>query len=517
MQADRAAPTAQNIGFWVLAATILGSSMAFIDGTVVNVALPALQEALGANSTQVQWVVQAYALFLSALILVGGSMGDHLGRRKMFLWGVVIYAVASIGCGLAPNITLLIIAQACKGIGGALLVPGSLAIISTTFSESERGQAIGTWAGATAITTALGPVLGGWLVENISWRAVFFINIPIATVVLALTLWHVPESRDEEVEGQSLDWWGALLATAGVGGIIFGLTEASRQSLWQPQALGPLVGGISAFGLFLWLEFRLKSPMMPLGIFKSSNFSGANFLTLLLYGALGGALYFLPFNLIQVQGYSATAAGAALLPFIIIMSLLSRWSGGLVERFGSKRPLIFGPIITAVGFAMFALPGIGGSYWTTFFPAVVILGLGMAFTVAPLTTTVMNSVASHQAGVASGVNNAVSRVAGLLGIAILGIFMAYTFNSSLDAQLAGLTLAPETAQVVDDQRLNLAGARIPAEVGVETQAMLQQAFKEAYVTGFQLVMLVAAGLALASSACAWLTIQGRPVEAVAST
>lgn len=499
------------VGRWVLAATILGSSMAFIDGTVINVALPVLQESLDASGVQVQWVVQSYALLLSALILVGGSLGDRLGRKRVFLIGVALFAAASIWCGLAPNISQLIIAQAVKGVGGALLVPGSLAIISASFDESQRGRAIGTWSSFTAITTALGPVLGGWLVEHVSWRAVFFINIPLALAVIALAIWRVPESRDDQVSGGSLDWPGALLATLGMGGIIYGLTESSRLGVGQPQVFGPTILGVILLLLFVWWETRAAAPMMPLEIFNSRTFSGANILTLLLYSALSGVLFFFPFNLIQVQGYSATAAGAAFLPFILIVFLLSRWSGGLVERFGAKWPLMIGPIIVAAGFALFAVPGIGGRYWTTFFPAVVVLGFGMALSVAPLTTAVMNSVKTHQAGVASGINNAASRVAGLLGIAVLGILMTYSFNKALDGHLAPLDLSPQVQQLVAEQRSNMAGARIPPEVDRDTRAALDQAIKESYLAGFRGVMLAAAGLALLSVASTWLMIEGKKV------
>jgi EmrB/QacA subfamily drug resistance transporter len=501
------APCSPAVGRWVLAATILGSSMAFIDGTIVNVALPILQADLDATSTQTQWVVQSYALFLAALILVGGSLGDRLGRKRVFISGVAVYAAASIWCGLAPDIQQLIIAQAVKGVGGALLVPGSLAIISATFSEAGRGRAIGTWSGFTAITTALGPVLGGWLAETISWRAVFFINLPLAIIVLVLTLWRVPESRDDQAAETPLDWRGAVLVTLGMGSMIYGLTGAARVGLSHPQVLVPVILGALLLLVFIWLEARLAGPMMPLNLFRSRTFSGANLLTLLLYSALGGALYFFPFNLIQVQGYSPTAAGSALLPFTLVMFLLSRWSGGLVERYGARRPLILGSVVVALGFALFAVPGTGGSYWTSFFPAVLGVGLGMALVVAPLTTTVMNSVATHQAGVASGINNAVSRVAGLLGVAVLSILIFSIFDQALTARLGRLDLPAEIQQAMNEQRANLAAARIPPEAGPDLQATLEQAVKEAYVAGFRGVMLAAAGLALASAIIAWAMIE----------
>jgi EmrB/QacA subfamily drug resistance transporter len=503
-----AAPCAKANRRWILAATILGSSMVFIDGTVVNVALPALQTNLHATAVDVQWVVEAYALFLAALLLLGGSLGDHFGRKRIYGIGVVLFALASIWCGLSPNITHLIIARAVQGIGGALLVPGGLAIISASFPEAERGQAIGTWSGSTAITTAMGPIIGGWLIENVSWRAVFFLNIPLALIVLALVFWFVPESRDEEEKGK-LDLKGAALATISLGAIVYGLIESARLSFKSPVVLIALTGGLIVAAVFVFVEARVKSPMMPLTLFRSANFTGANLLTLFLYAALAGTLFFLPLNLIQVQSYTATAAGAATLPFILIMFLLSRWSGGLVKRYGSRLPLIIGPLIAASGFALFMLPGVGGSYWTTIFPAVVVLGLGMAVSVAPLTTTVMNSVSENRAGIASGVNNAVSRTAGLLSIAILGLIMFHAFNSCLDQRLNAISIPSNVRQALDTQRTRLAAMEIPAEANEQIRRGIKQAVNECFVSGFRRVMLIGAILALVSSLMAWLIIRAR--------
>src|ERR1700686_2721054 len=454
-------PGTKSAGTWVLVATILGSSMAFIDSTVVNVALPVLQTELKATVADVQWVVEAYALFLAALILVGGSLGDHFGRRRIYATGIALFALASVACGFAPNITFLIIARAVQGVGGALLVPGSLAIIGAYFESEKRGRAIGTWSGFTSITSALGPVLGGWLVQYASWRWVFFINIPMAVIVLIILFWRVPESESEEDQRRGLDWWGATLATLGLGGLVYGLTEANNVGFRNPLVLIALAVGIVALIVFVIVEARIDSPMLPLSLFRSPTFSGANLLTLLLYAALGGALFFLPFNLIRVQGYSPTAAGAANLPFILIMFFLSRWSGGLVARFGAKLPLIIGPIIAAIGFVLFALPDIGGSYWTTFFPAVVVLGIGMAVAVAPLTTAVMGSVDAHRTGIASGINNAVARTAGLMAVAVLGIVALFTFSSSLDSNLASLLIPSQVRNMLIAQQNKLVGIDIP--------------------------------------------------------
>ena len=482
-------------GPWVLAATILGSSMAFIDGTVVNVALPVLQTALKATVGDVQWVVEAYALFLAALILVGGSLGDSFGRRRIFATGIGLFTAASIVCGLAPNVTVLIIARAVQGIGGALLVPGSLAIISASFYSQQRGRAIGTWSGFTAITSVIGPVLGGGLVQYASWRWVFFINVPLAAIVLVILFWRVPESRDTE-DSPHLDWWGALLATLGLGGIVYGLIESGHLGLGSAQVLSALVLGVVALSVFLVVEARSSAPMLPLRLFRSRTFSGANLLTLFLYAALGGTLFFVPFNLIAVQGYPPSAAGAAMLPTILILFLLSRWSGGLINRYGAKLPLIIGPVIAATGFALFARPDIGGSYWTTFFPASVVLGIGMAISVAPLTTAVMGAVDTHRAGIASGINNAVSRTAGLLAIAVLGIIVLAVFNSSLDSHLSQ---QPQLLHLIDAQRFKLVGIAIPANVTGQQYTLLKQAINESFISGFRAAMLTGAGLALASA------------------
>jgi EmrB/QacA subfamily drug resistance transporter len=507
ISAQPAGPVSSSKGAWILAATIVGSSMAFIDGTVVNVALPIIQARLRATSAQVQWVVEAYSLFLAALLLLGGVLGDRWGRRRMFTAGVTLFAIASVACGLAPNITLLTIFRAVQGIGGALLTPASLAIISASFDSEHRGKAIGTWSGFTAITAALGPVLGGWLVQYVSWRSVFFINVPMALIVLWIAARHLPESHGEASE-RSIDWWGALLVTGGLGGITYGLLSWSASGAHRSLVVAALVAGITLLGAFLVVESRVRLPLVPLSLFRSRNFSGANLLTLLLYGGLGGALYFVPFNLIQVQHYSPSAAGLSLLPFILIMFVLSRWSGGLVARYGAKAPLVLGPLVAATGFALFARPGVGGSYWTTFFPAVIVLGLGMAVAVAPLTTTVMSAVGGEHSGLASGVNNAVSRTAGLLAIALMGILMLAAFSTALDSRLVSIQLAEDVVRQLDAGSGNLANLAIPAGLDETSQAAVQQAITGSFVSGFRVVMIVAAILALASAVSAGVLISG---------
>jgi EmrB/QacA subfamily drug resistance transporter len=489
---------------WILAATILASSMAFIDSTAINIALPSLQASFNATLVDVQWVVESYGLFLGALILVGGSLGDLFGRRLIFMLGVSIFTVASVVCGIASTVSVLIAARSVQGVGAALLVPGSLAIISTYFDEKSRGQAIGTWSGFTAITMAVGPVLGGWLVEHASWRWVFFINVPLAAAVIAISVWRIPETSS--TTSRRVDWLGALLATLGLGGIIFGFIESTALGWGNPLVFGSLIAGLVCLIGFSVVEVHTPFPMVPFVLFRNSSFSGANLLTLFLYAAIGIFFFLFPMNLIQVQRYSSTSAGTAILPMILLMFLLSRWSGGLVRRYGARRPLMIGPLVVALGFVLFAVPAIAHDYWVEFFPAVIILGFGMAVTVAPLTTSVMNSVEQERVGTASGINNAIARVAGILTIAILGIVMVYAFRLSLDRTLAHLSLPSWAVQELRTHETMLAGLQAPANLDANTKAVIDNSVRQAFIFGFRIVVLICAGLSLASAAVAWLML-----------
>jgi len=499
-------PCRPQSGPWILAAAILGTSMAFIDSTVVNVALPALESSFKAGVIDVQWVVESYGLFLGALILVGGAAGDRFGRRKVFLTGIALFALASAACGMAQSIHQLIAARALQGIGAALLTPGSLAIISASFPEAERGRAIGTWSGFSAITTALGPVLGGWLIQHATWRWIFFINLPLAAAVILISIVHVPESRGPVAK--RLDLLGALLAIIGLGGLVFGLIESPRLGWTNLEVSGSLLIAIVSLISFPFVEARAPSPMVPLTLFRSRTFSGANLLTLFLYAALGIFFFIFPMNLIQVQGYSATAAGAAALPLILLIFFLSRWSGGLVSRYGAKPPLIIGPLIAAAGFALFTVPGVGSSYWKSFFPAFIVLGFGMAVSVAPLTTAVMGTVDQKFAGAASGINNAVARVAGLLAIAIFGILMVNAFAARLDRQLANLNFPPAARQQLLSNRTRLAAIDPPSGLDPAQTANAKTAIDNSFLFAFRLVTFCCAALSIASAVTATLIIEG---------
>lgn len=495
-----ARPCDPSAGRWVLAATILGSSMAFIDGTVVNVALPVLQTSLNASVSSAQWIVEAYSLFLSSLVLVGGSLGDRIGRRRVFAIGALVFAAASLACGLAPDVRTIIVARAVQGVGAALLVPSSLAMLGAAFSPGERGRAVGTWSALTAIAGALGPALGGWLVQVVSWRAVFLINLPIAAAVIVIALRKVPETRNPAAG--RLDLAGALLATLGLGALVYGLIEAPGRGWSDPGVWGPVGAGTAALIGFVAVERRIRHPMVPPELFRIRTFAAANLLTLFLYAALSATFFFLPFELIQARGYSPAAAGAAILPLIVIISVLSRLAGRIADRIGPRAPLTIGPLIAAGGFILLAALPPHWSYAASLLPALSVLGLGMAITVAPLTATVLNAVDSEDQGTASGINNAVARVAALLAIAVFGIVAAGTFNRSLDRRLDGAGVSLETRRALDPERSNLGAMRPPAGAS-ETEALaIRNAVKTSLDSSFRGVTTICAALALLASACA---------------
>ncbi|WP_164473573.1 MFS transporter [Deinococcus psychrotolerans] len=487
---------------WTLAATVLGSSLAFLDGSVVNVALASLQADLNATAAGVQWVVNAYALLLAALTLTGGALGDAYGRKKIYGIGVVIFSLASLACGLAPNLPSLIAARTLQGIGAALLVPGSLAMIGAVFDPARRGRGVGLWSAASSVVTLLGPVIGGLLVDAGSWRWVFFINLPLAVMVLWL-LRRVPETQ---TPGARPDWLGSVSITAGLGGLAYALTRAGASG-WD--ALTWISLGVSAVGFvsFLWHEAHTEKPMLPLTLFLNPVFAGTNLLTFLLYGALGAVGLYLPLYLIGSLGYSATAAGASLLPLSLLLAGLSGWFGGLADKHGPRLFLTAGPILAGVGFALlgFGRNWSGGGYWTAILPGALVLGLGMSLTVAPLSSAVMGSAGRELSGVTSGVNNAVSRAAGLLAVAALGLLLVSSYRSALTTRLEVAGASAETRQSAVQQASRLTDLKLPDSAAPSTRRAVNAAFGDA----FRNVTFSAGALSVLGGAAGFFFLAGR--------
>jgi EmrB/QacA subfamily drug resistance transporter len=453
-------------GRWVLLATVLGSGLAALDATVVNIALPTIGRDFDAGLSSLQWVVNAYTLTLAGFLLLGGALGDRYGRRRVFLIGVVWFAGASLLCAIAPNADALILARALQGVGAALLTPGSLAILEASFAPDDRAAAIGAWSGLGGVMTAVGPFLGGWLVESASWRWIFVINVPFAVVVLWVGLRHVPETRNEHAV-HGIDFMGAVLTVVGLAGVIAGLTAGPEQGWTSPVVLIPLIGGLLVLGAFVVVEQRSAHPLVPLAIFTSKQFSAANIVTFVVYAALAGAFFLLPIQLQTVVGFSPIASGAALLPVTIIMLFGSARAGRLATRIGPRIPMSVGPAIAGVGLLLLSTVGADSSYWTGVLPGIAIFGCGLSLTVAPLTATVLGSAPEQYAGVASAVNNDVARTAGLIAIAVL-------------PPLAGIS----NADFGDPAALS---------------------------DGFSLAMVIAGGTLIAGGLLAWATIR-RPVQ-----
>lgn len=502
---------ARSIEAWTLIATILASSMAFIDGSALNVVLSNLQHELGASGAQLLWIVNAYLLMLAALILTGGALGDRFGRNRIFGMGIILFASASLACGLSPTIELLLTMRVIQGIGGALMVPGSLAIITATFSRQRRGWAIGIWSAASTLTTMSGPAIGGVLASLGLWRFVFFINVPLAIFSL-FALTHVLETRDEEATGR-FDLAGTLLVVLGLFGITYGAIGIGNRSGTEP--VNPLdvlalIAGLVSLVAFIVVEMRVAHPMMPLSIFRSRAFAGTNAMCVFLYGALSGALFFFPLNLIQIQGYNPALAGLASLPFSILLAALSPLMGRMTDHFGARLLLTVGPALVAAGFVLLALPGLTAgpiAYWWTYFPAILCIGAGMGITVAPLTTTVMSSVASHQSGLASGVNNAVTRSAQVLALAILGAVAIFSFSSALQARTAPLPLSAQQRTTLASDAGKLGATPPPPGLDQHTNQQVETAVQESFISMFRLLAIIASAMALLSAALAWLVVK----------
>lgn len=494
---------------WALAATIIASSMGFVNGSVVNVALPAIQVALDATVADMQWVISAYAFILGTLILTGGSAGDYYGRKRMFGLGIFIFLLSTGWCGLAPNVQQLIFGRGGQAIGGAFMIPGSLAIITDIYEEGQRGKAIGTWSAATALSTAAGPLLGGLLVDYLSWRFIFFISVPMALSALAILYWRFPKG-DTTQKSDTPDFSGALLATVGIGMICYGLINGSERGITDMVVFVNILGGLTIMGGFIWNEKRVANPMVPLSLFSSKTFTGANLVTLFLYFALGGVFFLMPFNLIHVQGYSATAAGAAFIPFPLLVGGLSRWSGGLIVRYGARPLLVVGPALTSLGFLLLGYYGIESSYWTNFLPGFTFMGLGVAISFAPLQTTVMSSVKQSVVGTASGVNKAISRLSGMLAVALLGALVISIFGNDLLEWMQQNNVPADIQQQMLSEKASLAKAEIPGQASDKIKEGLKASIKKSFLHSYQLVMYLSSGLVLLGSICSALMVSYHP-------
>ncbi len=501
-------------GKWILSSTILASSMAFIDSTALNVILPSLQKDLGAEGTDIFWILNSYLLMLAALILVGGSLGDKLGRKKVFMIGIVIFILSSIACGLSPTVEFLIIARGIQGIGGALMIPGSLSIISSTFHHKEKGKAIGSWSAATTLVTVGGPILGGALGDAGLWRGIFFINLPLGIASLCVLHFKVPESSDNSTD-RSIDYAGGIAVVVGLALLTFGFLEIPELGWQDWRVIVSLILGILALVIFIRIELRIANPMIPLHLFNNRTFTGSNLLTFFLYGALTVVMLFVSLNMIQIQGYKQVQAGMTFIPFTILMATLARRVGGLVDTYGPKWLLVIGPFITGVGFLWFAQIGLTAGFedfWTTFLPGIVIFGLGMSLTVVPLTTTVMGSVKDRYAGTASGVNNSMTRTSGVFANAMIGALAVVLFSNFLKEPLMSLNLSDSVSTAVLEQSANLGEAQVPEIVPEGSQVQVKELFRQSFISMFDQITYIGTGLAWISAIFAFFLIDNKAVK-----
>jgi len=481
-------------GKWVMVSAILASSMAFIDSTALNVVLPSLQKNLNASGADLFWILNAYLLMLASLILIGGSMGDRLGRKRVFMAGIFIFICGSAACGFSPGVLYLIIFRIIQGIGGALMIPGSLSLISSSINEKERGKAIGTWSAFTTVVTMGGPVLGGALADAGLWRYIFFINVPIGIAALIMLFFKVEESKDED-SNKTLDFPGAIAIAFGLALVTFGFLRMPAVGFGNWQVYLALTAGILLLIVFVAIEAKSEHPMMPLQLFKSATFSGANLLTFFLYAGLGAGMLFLSLNLVQVQGYTQLQSGLTFLPFTVMMITLARFAGGLADRHGPRLLLIFGPAAAGAGLLILSFVGQTkgpGDYWTTFFPGIIVFGLGMSFTVAPLTAAVMGSVSDHFSGTASGVNNAMTRIANVFANAIFGALAVLFFTGALQGQMQHMRLDAGQKQAVMAQAADLGNAKVPAKM--DDRKAIGRAYHESFIKAYADIMRISAGL-----------------------
>jgi EmrB/QacA subfamily drug resistance transporter len=500
-------------GKWIMASVILASAMAFIDGTALNVALPSLQKDLNATGADLFWVLNSYLLMLAALILTGGSLGDKLGRKKIFMTGIAVFILGSASCGFAPTVSYLIGFRALQGVGGALMIPGSLSIITSSF-ENERGKAIGTWSAVTTLVTVGGPILGGALADAGLWRLIFFINVPIGIASLIILWFKVPESSDQQSDN-SIDYYGSLTIIAGLALLTYGFLKIPGIGFHNPQVYFSIGAGIIALILFILIEKKSKHPMMPLQLFKNKTFTGANLLTFFLYAGLFAGMLFLTLNMVQIQGYSQLQAGLTLLPFTILIMLISRWSGSLSDKYGPRRFLMGGPLLVSIGLFMLSfIKNTNGpsEFWVTYFPGIFIFGLGMALTVTPLTSTVMGALPNHYSGTASGINNAISRISNVFTNAIVGALAILFFTGYLSTEMTHISLKKNVTIKVIEQAANLGDAKVPADVSDKNKKEVAHLYKEGFIKTYTQIMRISAAMAFAGALMTFVFIKDEKIS-----
>ncbi|MBC9930023.1 MFS transporter [Chitinophaga qingshengii] len=496
-------------GRWVVTSSILASAMAFIDGTALNVVLPSLQRSLHASGAELFWVLNAYMLMLAALILLGGTLGDRLGRRRIFMTGIFIFMAGSAACGLAGTVFWLILFRVIQGIGGALMIPGSLSLISSAIDEAERGKAIGTWSSVTTLVTIGGPILGGALADAGLWRYIFFINIPIGVIALLCLWWKVKE-QEIPAEAPPQDYPGAVLIVGGLALLNFGFLRMPVAGFDSLPAYGSIIAGLALLAAFVITEKRSRHPMLPLYLFNNRTFSGANLLTFFLYGGLSGSMLFLSLNMVQVQGYSQLESGLSFLPFTLLMVFLARLAGSMADKYGPRWFLIIGPLLAGTGMLLLSLvqeTSGPASYWTTFFPGIFVLGLGMTLTVAPLTATVMGCVGSQLSGTASGVNNAVTRIAGVFAVAVFGAMAVLFFSGSMLPSLQNVSLTPAQETAVMAQTANLGNAAVPEGLSRPQQVFISHLYHQHFIQTYGKIMAMCGFLGWLGSIMAWIFIR----------
>ncbi len=489
-------PLRSSAGKWIMVSTILASSMAFIDATALNVVLPSLQKSLKATGTDLFWILNAYLLMLASLMLIGGAMGDKLGRKKIFMVGIFIFITASAACGTSASVLLLVVFRVLQGVGGALMIPGSLSLISSSINTNERGKAIGTWSAFTTLLILGGPILGGALADAGLWRYIFFINVPIGIITLFMLAFRVKETRDEG-SNRALDFPGAITIALGLAFLTFGFLRIPAVGFNIIQVIGSLAAGVLFLFAFIIIEIKSDHPMMPLKLFANATFSGANLLTFFLYAGLGAGMLFLSLNLVQVQGYSQLQSGLTFLPFTVLMISIARYAGSLADKYGPRLFLIGGPALAGTGMLILSfIKQTNGpaDYWTTFFPGVLVLGLGMSFTVAPLTATVMGSVSDHFSGTASGINNAMTRISGVFANAIFGALAILLFSGALQQQINPIPLNSQDKQAIMQQAANLGNAKVPPNIIAADKPIIEKAYHTGFIAAYAGIMRISAGL-----------------------